>query len=476
MADVTITNFNFKYPETSANVLNDLNLTFPDGEFSLLSGPSGSGKTTLLKFIASLYPNFTNGEASGTISFNGTDITTVDPQVKNHLVAMMFQNPNQQFAMSVVRDELIFVLENLQTDPSKMDAIIDHALEFAGISELVDREINSLSGGQKQRLALASIIAMDAEVIVLDEPFASIDFPTRIDLLHKLKQLQTNYHKTIIIADHDLSSYESLIDNFFYLDPEQHQISKLAAVEAQKLFKQFADNRIESIPVTQPNSTDRIILNLHDFSLGPHHTTLLNLSEFSFYEQKTTLITGDNGIGKSTLFSALTKLLPYSGNVFFKDKNIRTIRPLSYAKQVSLLFQDAENQFLAITVQEEIELSKQHRITKNYSDDMITDMIDKLGFTDRMDQVVYSLSEGQKKKLQILEMLIMDPPVLLLDEPFKGLDYKSLQIIVGFLLTAKQQFGQTQIMISHQFTGITDLIDYHVSFMNHNLQYQEVLK
>ncbi|GAY73479.1 duplicated ATPase component YkoD of energizing module of thiamin-regulated ECF transporter for hydroxymethylpyrimidine [Lentilactobacillus kosonis] len=162
--------------------------------------------------------------------------------------------------------------------------------------------------------------------------------------------------------------------------------------------------------------------------------------------------------------------------ITFRNKNIRKIRPLAYAKQVSLLFQDAENQFLAITVQEEIELSKQHRITENYSDQLIDKLIDSLGFTERMDQVVYSLSEGQKKKLQILEMLIMDPPVLLLDEPFKGLDYESMQIVIGYLINAKQQFGQTQILISHQFTGLADLIDYHVTFANHNLQYQEVIR
>lgn len=476
MTDVALTHFNFKYQGVDDWVLNDLNLTFPDGEFSLLSGPSGSGKTTLLKFIASLYPNFVEGESTGTIEFSGQDITKVSPNTKNQLVAMMFQNPNQQFAMDVVKDELVFVLENIQADPAKMDGIIDHALDFVGITSLKNRKISTLSGGQKQRVALASIIAMDADVIVLDEPFASIDFDTRTDLVNKLKQLQTIFGKTIILADHDLSNYQGLIDNFFYLDPATRQISKLDTDSANAFFQRFAENPIEEIPVSMPTGQDNNILYLNDFKLDPHRETLLQLGEFNFYQQKTTLITGENGIGKSTLFSALTKLLPYEGAVFFQGKNIKKIRALPYAKSVSLLFQDAENQFLAITVQEELELSKQHRITADYSDEQIDQMARELGLADRMDQVVYSLSEGQKKKLQILEMLIMNPPVLLLDEPFKGLDYESLRTIVKFLIAAKNEHGQTQILISHQFAGITDLVDYHANFSNQTLEYQEVLK
>ncbi len=103
-------------------------------------------------------------------------------------------------------------------------------------------------------------------------------------------------------------------------------------------------------------------------------------------------------------------------------------------------------------------------------------MLQKLNMAGRDEQVVYSLSEGQKKKLQIIEMLIMNPPVLLLDEPFKGLDYRSLEVVVGFLRRAKESFNQTQIIISHQLSGLDTLIDYHANFADQNLTYQEVIK
>lgn len=202
---------------------------------------------------------------------------------------------------------------------------------------------------------------------------------------------------------------------------------------------------------------------------------LLKLDHFNFYKQKTTLITGANGIGKSTLFNALTKLLPYTGTILYTDKNIKKIKPLNYAKNVTLLFQDAENQFLNVTVKEELDLSFANRFNQDYTHEQVEQMLTKLDMQGRDDQVVYSLSEGQKKKLQIVEMLIMNPPVLLLDEPFKGLDYKSLRLITGFLETAKTKYGQTQIVISHQLSGLEDLIDYHAHFENQNLTYQGVI-
>lgn len=476
MTDVSITHFTFHYPKSDVKVLNDINLTFRSNHFSLLSGPSGSGKSTLLYFIAGLYPRFIGLDATGTIKFGDTDIKQVPRDQVSKTVAMMFQNPNQQFAMDTVIHEMTFVLENLRIEPAKMDSIITHALTFCGIGNLRSRVINTLSGGEKQRVALACIVAMDPPVIVLDEPFASIDPDSRLDLLHKLKVLQAEHGKTIIIADHYLADYQSLIDEFYYLDPKSHQISLLDAPSAQKFFEHFKSTQTINKRVPLPSTSDPAILNIRDFKLNPHHSILLKLDNFNFYKGKMTLITGANGIGKSTLFNALTKLLAYQGTISYDGKNIQKIRPLNYAKNVTLLFQDAENQFLNITVKEELDLSLANKFTEAYSAEDVQGMLQALDLTGRDDQVVYSLSEGQKKKLQIVEMLIMNPPVLLLDEPFKGLDYQSLQVIVGFLNDAKNKFGQTQIAISHQLSGLEALIDYHANFKNQNLTYQEVVK
>ncbi|KRK89579.1 ABC transporter ATP-binding protein [Lentilactobacillus sunkii] len=476
MTDVSINHFTFHYPESDVKVLNDINITFKSHHFSLLSGPSGSGKSTLLYFIAGLYPHFSGNDAVGEIKFGDTNIKDIPREKVSQSVAMMFQNPNQQFAMDTVVHEMTFVLENLRIAPDKMDDIITHALEFCGIKRLRSRVINTLSGGEKQRVALACIVAMDPQVIVLDEPFASIDPDSREDLINKLKILQEKHGKTIILADHDLTSYRNLVDEFYYLDPDTHHINLLDDEQAEHFFKNFESTQTINKKVEVPSGDDNSILKINDFKLEPHHSLLLKLNHLDFYKQKTTLITGANGIGKSTLFNALTKLLPYEGTIVFDGKDIKKIRPLPYAKNVTLLFQDAENQFLNITVKEELDLSLANRTNTDYTQADVDDMLNKLDMAGRDDRIVYSLSEGQKKKLQIIEMLIMNPPVLLMDEPFKGLDYHSLEVVVGFLNRAKKDFHQTQIIISHQLSGLDTLIDYHATFKNQNLAYQEVIK
>ena len=476
MTDVSINHFTFHYPESDVKVLNDINITFKSQHFSLLSGPSGSGKSTLLYFIAGLYPHFSGNDAVGEIKFGDTNIKDIPREKVSQSVAMMFQNPNQQFAMDTVVHEMTFVLENLRIAPDKMDDIITHALEFCGIKRLRSRVINTLSGGEKQRVALACIVAMDPQVIVLDEPFASIDPDSREDLINKLKILQEKHGKTIILADHDLTSYRNLVDEFYYLDPDTHHINLLDDEQAEHFFKNFESTQTINKKVEVPSGDDNSILKINDFKLEPHHSLLLKLNHFDFYKQKTTLITGANGIGKSTLFNALTKLLPYEGTIVFDGKDIKKIRPLPYAKNVTLLFQDAENQFLNITVKEELDLSLANRTNTDYTQADVDDMLNKLDMAGRDDRIVYSLSEGQKKKLQIIEMLIMNPPVLLMDEPFKGLDYHSLEVVVGFLNRAKKDFHQTQIIISHQLSGLDTLIDYHATFKDQNLTYQEVIK
>lgn len=475
MTQVTLQDFSFQYAKAVQPALSHLNLTFPSAQFNLLIGPSGSGKTTLLKFIAGLYPQFIEQPASGHIYFDDQELNSLEPLTKNHQVGMVFQNPNQQFAMDTVENELAFVLENMQVAPKQMTNIIDQALQFCEVLSLKQRLLNTLSGGEKQRVALACIVAMDPAVIVLDEPFASVDPHTRRDLIAKLKQLQLQRHKTIILADHDLSDYADVVDHVFELDPQTHQISELSPVAAQKRFEQFNHNVNAHQAVALPNDSEVSCLTLNQFSLAPHDRELIAPTNFNFYQGQTTLITGDNGIGKSTLFSALTKLINYQGRIDYQDHNIAKLKAKSYALEVSLLFQDAENQFLTITVGEELALAQKQRRHFKYSDEQIQRMLTQLDLAGREEQIVYSLSEGQKKKLQIVVMLIMASPVLLLDEPLKGLDLASVKIVVDLLQQAKQLFNQTQIIISHQLTGLSSLIDLHVLFEDHQLTYREVL-
>lgn len=472
MATIKIEHLTFQY-QSPKSILNDVSIEFPQAKFSLLVGPSGSGKSTLLKILTGLLPEFGGTIQNGTMSIFGQPLADA---LKTLQLALMFQNPNQQFTMDTPKNELIFALENLQTDPAQMDEKIDHALAFCEIEQLKDRQLLSLSGGEKQKVALALIVAMDCPVILLDEPFASVDPVARESLLQKLAILRDQYQKTIIIADHDLHGYDAYIDHVYQLDGTAAKITQLSSSQSNTLFQHFAQSQ-QDIQLSLPDlDNEQIALKLTNFSLMRQDQQLLSAENFAFFKNKITLITGANGIGKSTLFYALTKLMPYQGTILLNgDQNIHQIRAKQYARQVGLIFQDAQDQFLKITVQEELDLSMQQLHSSFFTTTSLATILDQLELTQHLDQVVYSLSEGQKKKLQILLMLISGQPILLLDEPLKGLDLESVQIILQLILQVRKATEQTIILISHQLTGLAGFIDYHVVFENQQLRYQESL-
>lgn len=469
MQTLNVNNLTFEYQPDSV-IFQDVNIQFPLHKFSLLIGPSGSGKSTLLKIIAGLYPQFGGRLTGGQLSMDGIDFTDWN----SHKVAMLFQNPNQQFTMDTPKNELIFVLENLQVPPSEMDDQISAALNFVDCADLADRNFNTLSGGEKQKVALAVIVAMDNDVILLDEPFASVDPGARAHLLGKLTELRDEYHKTIILAEHDLHGYQSIADEVFQITANNGQIVPLEQTARKQLFNQF-ENATDATKIKLPNGADQPVISLSNLQIDRQNKTLLKQKSFAFFRDKITLITGENGIGKSTLFNGIIKLLPYQGSIKLNNNDIKSIRSKKLALQVGLVFQDAQDQFLSITMAEEIALSKKHRLTDYFTDKLIKESLHQLNLSDHLDQVVYSLSDGQKKKLQILLMLIRGQSILLLDEPLKGLDIDSLTIVLKIIKQSSIAQHQTIIMISHQLTGLADWIDYHVSFEQQQLSYQEVL-
>ncbi|GAK48125.1 ABC transporter ATP-binding protein [Secundilactobacillus oryzae JCM 18671] len=478
MANVSVNHLTFSYStaqEKLPPVLNDVTLTFSDRHFSLLIGPSGTGKSTLLKLLARLYPSFRGTLQSGTIAYDDQSLTDMPADTVSKRVALLFQDPDQQFTMDTVTNELIFVLENLQVDPAKMDAIIANALAFVGITQLRDRTLATLSGGEKQKVALATIVAMDSDVILLDEPFASIDTSSRQHLIERLVALRDEAGKTIILADHDLSDYQNVVNDVFELNPKTKQISRLSESEASKQFSRFASAKT-SFNVPLPKTTTPSILNLQKVQLTTGDRTLMTVDKLNIPAGKITLLTGENGAGKSTLFKALTRLKTYQGQIIYETHDIQKLKARRYALQVGLMFQEAQAQFLGITVAEELAISKKaSHHPEFYSDQKIAEMLAAINLSNRGDQVVYTLSEGQKKKLQLLGMLITAPPVLLLDEPLKGLDLDSVATVAQFLREASRQLDETLIVISHQLTGLTQVADYHLQLANQTLTYQEGL-
>ena len=462
MTNLQVENFSFAYADNQPNVLNQISWSPQDGSFNLLIGPSGSGKSTLLKAMAGLLPKFGGVITNGQILLNSEPIQPIVPFERAKRIAMLFQNPDRQFAMKTARLQLVFALENLQLSVDDIQKRVPLALTALHLTDIADQDLLTLSGGEKQRVALAVVLAMDSDIILLDEPFASVDPTARLSLLADLKRLQTEQHKTIIISDHDLSGYENLVDYLYAIDTKT---GTLAQQPLTKLSNLPTVTPFYGLPQTSGHlSWNQLTLNVSK------QRTLLADSSFTLPNGQIGLLSGANGIGKSTLFKALGHQIKYKGQINWDTQDTRKIKLKNWSKQVALIFQSATDQFVKMTVQEEVMLSQQHSLTPSYwTDNRIQTALTSLHLDHLLDHVVYQLSGGQQKKLQVLSMLIMGQPVLLLDEPLAGLDSDSVQVVMQLISDSIHATQTSVLMISHQRIGLDAFIDYELVFKNQSL-------
>lgn len=446
---IKINDITFSYEKVP--VIDQLKMNIAPG-FNLLIGPTGCGKSTLLKIIAGLYPKY-SGKLTGKVDLHGQK------------AAMMFQNAAEQFTMSTPREEIIFALENLQIKVQDYDLHIKKAVNFTKIADLLDQKINTLSGGQQQRVALAVLIAMDVDIFLLDEPFASCDPSARHFLIEKLANL-AKAGRTIILSDHVLDDYENICDHLYEF--EGKTVKELSVNERNHLFKQNKQIHERSYSFALPSGKPIFKLNKAQIK---QNRLLLKQDSLKLYN-KTTLITGSNGVGKTSLFKAMTKMIPYTGSFLYLDHELAKISDRRYLSQVAQIFQNAGDQFLTVTVKDELELSKKDR-NSFFTDQKIDEWVKKLDLEAHLDQVVYSLSGGQQKKLQILLMLMTKHKVLLIDEPLSGLDHESINLILSLLQESQTGLGQTFLIISHQISELAQFCDYHLVFADQQLKYVE---
>lgn len=419
MAIIELHNQDIEIEKTT--ILKNVNLKIEKGEFVLLSGVSGSGKTTFINYLVENYP---------------------------HQAARVFQEADQQFTMETPFLELVFLFENLCLPEKEIEKKVKSTLKEFHLEDQSKQPVSTLSGGEQQRLALAEAASLNSDLIILDEPFASVDSDNIKFLLSKVKDLQ-NKGRTIIVADHDPLIYKDMAERIFLF--QDYGVKDLAKNKFDDFFKSF-DFKYDFKLERKDLNDHQNILESKKLSVAFGQKNILKNIDANLKKGQNLLLVGENGSGKSTFLKTIVGLQKYRGKII---KNGRVI----------LAFQKASDTFLRITVQDEIDLSLKNRFSESFDRQKIDHWLRELHLDKRKDSSVYSLSGGEKKKLQILLIVIQAPQIILLDEAFAGLDQKSVLKMISLL----KESSAAKIFVSHQLYALDGIIDSAYKIQNKGL-------
>ncbi len=207
----------YHYPNAESPILRDLTLEIEEGEFLLVMGPSGAGKSTLLRCLNGLVPHFYGGTVAGQVRVDGRDPVALGPRGMADLVGFVLQDPEAQFVVDKVEDELAFALENQGLDPMVMRKRVEEVLDQLNIAHLRRRSVNTLSGGERQRVAIAAVMTLQPQVLVLDEPTSQLDPQAAEEVLDTLVKLNQDLGLTVILSEHRLERVVQYVDRILYL-------------------------------------------------------------------------------------------------------------------------------------------------------------------------------------------------------------------------------------------------------------------
>ena len=495
------------YPRASEPALNGISFEVHRGETLLLLGPSGSGKSTIGLCLAGLIPASVPALTAGLIRLDGRDAAEMTVSARTARIGIVFQDPEAQFCMLTVEDEVAFGLENMAVPRREMDGRIQEALEQVGLAGRRRERVDRLSGGQKQRLALASALARRPPILFLDEPTANLDPATRFEFFQLLKSLrQARPELTIILVEHVLDDLIDLVDRVLLLrpggvlhiegDPSSvfsarsdeldelgiwlpqvtalgHKLRRagvsldrlpLTPAEAQRQFAGLLERRRMPRPRNRntcggdsrqnagPAISVRDLSHRYGQGVQSLRSVTLDVPAGAFLA-----IMGPNGAGKTTLASHFVDILrPPPSRVYLLGDDITTLSTAEITARAGYVFQNPEHQFVEGRVEDELAYSL--RVRRRPADEIrrtVDGLLQSFGLAAYRDMNPFKLSQGQKRRLSVATMLAVGQKVLVLDEPTFGQDRNTAHALMARLCDLHRQ-GVTIITITHDIQLVAD--------------------
>lgn len=501
-AVIEFKDYSFKYRSQVEPTLQDINLSIYPGEKVLIVGPSGSGKSTLAHCINGLVPFSFTGESTGSLKIKGQDPKELGIFGLSKLVGTVLQDTDGQFIGLTVAEDIAFSMENDCISQQEMFDRVDKVAETVDLTEFLDHAPNALSGGQKQRVSMAGVIVDDVDILLFDEPLANLDPATGkrsidlIDRIHKEKKttiliiehrledvLYRDVDRIIVVGDGrivaDVRPAELLAGEILkeqgireplyitalkYAGCQINEADLPQHIETMNLspYRENVQNWYGKVKLTKKIQDREPALEIKDLSFAytPGQPVLSHI-DFSIAKGEMVALVGKNGAGKSTLASLICGFMePDEGSIYLNGEDLSGYSIKERGEKIGLVMQSPNQMISKPMIFDETALGLRVRgVPEEEVKERVYETLKICGLYPFRNWPVSALSFGQKKRVTIASILVMNPEVLILDEPTAGQDFRHYTEIMEFLRKIHEELGITIIMITHDMHLMLEYTD-----------------
>lgn len=494
--------YSFKYRSQVEPTLLDINLSIYPGEKVLIVGPSGSGKSTIAHCINGLVPFSFTGESTGSLKIEGQEPKELGLFGLSKLVGTVLQDTDGQFIGLTVAEDVAFSMENDCIAQDEMFERVDRVAKTVDITDLLDHAPNALSGGQKQRVSMAGVIVDDVDILLFDEPLANLDPATGKRAIDLIDRIHKKNNTTILIIEHRLEDAlyrdvdrivvvgdgrivadvrpdelltgpvlkEQGIREPLYITALKYagcRIDKADLpqhIESMNLlpYKEKVRNWYDKVQLTKKTPNREPALEIRDlsFSFTPGQPVLSHI-DFSIFRGEMVALVGKNGAGKSTLASLICGFMqPDQGEIYLNGDNLAGYSIKERGEKIGLVMQSPNQMISKPMIYDEVALGLRVReVAEEKIKERVFETLKICGLYPFRNWPVSALSFGQKKRVTIASILVMNPEVLILDEPTAGQDFRHYTEIMEFLRRIHEKLGITIIMITHDMHLMLEYTD-----------------